>query len=103
MAQLLMIIGAWLGVIFAAYVVTVTPSYSENCPRWLIVTIRASAASCGAMIILRLIFIHRSAESGELVSAILGSISVGGDARCVAARDENRSAGEAGQTRPQAR
>lgn len=76
MAKLLITIGPWLGVVVAVYVAAMTPSYYEPCPRWLIVTIRASAASDGAMVALRQLFIGLYADNAELVSAILGLISV---------------------------
>jgi hypothetical protein len=75
MAQLLITIGPWLGVLVAVYLATMTRSYYALCPRWLIVTIRTSAASYGAMIVLRQIFISIKADTAELVSAFLGLIS----------------------------
>ena len=76
MAQLLITIGPWLGVLVAIYLATMTRNYYVRCPRWLIVTIRTSAVSYGATIVLRQVFIGTKADTAELVSAFLGLISV---------------------------
>jgi hypothetical protein len=76
MAKLLITIGPWLGVVVAIYLATMTPSYYARCPRWLIATIRASGALYGATVALQQIFIGLHADTAELVSAILGLISV---------------------------
>jgi hypothetical protein len=76
MAQLLITIGPWLGVLVAVYLATMTRSYYAACPRWLIVTIRTSAASYGATVALQQLFIGLHAETANLISAILGLISV---------------------------
>lgn len=76
MAQLLITIGPWLGVLVAVYLATMTPSYYGDCPRWLIVMIRTTAAFYGAMIALRQMFMGRHAYTAELVCAILGLMSV---------------------------
>ncbi len=76
MAQLLVTIGPWFSVLVAVLLAAMTPSYYKNCPRWLILTIRTSAASYGAMVALRQIFLSHNADTAELVSAILSLISV---------------------------
>jgi hypothetical protein len=77
MAQLLVTIGPWLAVLVSIYLATMTPSYYAHRPRWLIATIRTSAAFYGATIVLRQIFIATKADTAGLVCAILGLISVG--------------------------
>jgi hypothetical protein len=76
MAQVLVTIGPWLGVVVAVYLAAMTPSYYARCPRWLIVTIRTSAASYGATVALQQIFLGLHADTAKLISAILGLISV---------------------------
>jgi len=74
-AQLLVSIGPWLAVLVSIILATMTPSYYERRPRWLIATIRTSAAFYGAMVVLRQIFTGTKAETAGLVCAILGLIS----------------------------
>lgn len=76
MAHLVVTIGPWCSVLAAVLLAAMTPSYYKNCPRWLILAIRTSAASYGAMVVLRQIFLRHSAATAELVSAILALISV---------------------------
>jgi len=76
MAQLLVTIGPWLGILVAFYLAAMTPSCYANYPRRLALTIRISAASYGATIALRQLFIYRHAETAELVSAAVGLMSV---------------------------
>jgi hypothetical protein len=76
MEKALIIIGPWFGVLSAFYLATMTPTYYANSPRWLVLTIRISAASYGAMIVLRQIFILLNAETAEFVSVVLGLMSV---------------------------
>jgi hypothetical protein len=76
MAQVLITIGPWLGVLVAVYLATMTPSYYARCPRWLVATIRTSAASYGATVALQQVFIGLHADTAKLTSAILGLISV---------------------------
>jgi hypothetical protein len=76
MEKLLITIGLWAGVYLAYYLATMTPPYYANCPRWLVLTIRWSAASYGAMIALRQLFIYRNIETAAFVSAVFGLISM---------------------------
>jgi hypothetical protein len=72
----LIIVGPWAGVFVAFYLAAGILSFCADCPRWLVLTIRISAASYSAMIVLRQIFILRSAETAELVSTVVGLISI---------------------------
>jgi hypothetical protein len=76
MEKALIIIGPWAGVFAAFYLAARTLSFYADCPRWLILAIRIPAALYGAMIILRQVFILRNAGTAELVSAVVGLISV---------------------------
>lgn len=71
-----MLAAPWLSVFLAYYMAVRTPSFYADCPRWLVLTIRVSAALYGAFVALGQIFILRDSETGQLASALLALVSI---------------------------